>query len=133
MGSRRTGWLGVPAAALAALPACPACYPAYAALLSALGLGALERFEVQVGITLTLVAVAIGLLAVGARARGTAAPLLLGSAGASVLLVGKLTLGSTAATYGGLAGLVLASLWSLWPRVRAGRASCKLAASRGAR
>ncbi len=117
--TKREGWMGIPAAALAALPVCPACYPAYLAVLSGLGLGALESFEAQLTITALFLAVALGALAYRARQRRGLAPLAVGAFGATVVLVSKLLLGIEAGTYAGVALLVVASVWNVWPRAGA--------------
>ena len=121
--TEREGWLGVPAAALAALPACPACYPAYLAVLSGLGLGALESFEAQAALTAAFLLVAMGALAYRARFRRGYAPLALGGVGAAVVLASKLLLGIEAGTYAGVALLVVASIWNVWPKPNA---SCEI-------
>jgi hypothetical protein len=60
----------------------------------------------------------LALSALGFRAerRRGFGPILLGLAASSLLLVGKFVLGSDGAVYGGIGGLVSASLWNAWPR-----------------
>jgi hypothetical protein len=104
----------VPAVGLAALPACPACYPLYAGILSSLGLTAFTDPGRQVVITGVLVAVALGALALRSRARRAQGPLMLGVAGAALLIGGKFLLISSIVTYTGAAGLIAATAWNAW-------------------
>ncbi len=122
---RRGAWRSalsvVPAIGAALLPkvACPACWPAYAGFLSTLGLGFLMETRWLLPLTTVFLALAIGALALRARARQGYRPLGLGLVGAAVVLGGKFGLESDAAMYGGLGLLVIASLWNSWPRKRA--------------
>lgn len=123
--TKRRGWMGIPSAVLAALPACPACYPAYLALLSGLGLGALESFEAQVAVTVVFLLIALGSLAYRARDRRGFAPLVTGAIAASIVLISKLVLGFDLGTYAGVAVLVGASIWNVWPQPDLDCASCE--------
>ncbi len=112
--------IGSLGALLAAL-ACPACFPLFAAISAALGLGALGRFE---GITFHLfqgfaVVSFIGLV-VSYRQHRRLAPLLLGAISVAALGYAFYYSFSYAAVYGGLFGLVAATLWN---RFGAGTAS----------
>ncbi|MCI0462764.1 MAG: hypothetical protein L0Z62_37935 [Gemmataceae bacterium] len=63
--------------------------------------------------SLVLAVAALGFRAKRRRGYG---PLAAGVVGAVVLVLGKFVLDSNVAVYGGLAGLVGASLWNSWPR-----------------
>ncbi len=106
---------GIPAAALAALPFCPACYPMYAGIFTSRGLTPLSHTGVQTTLTLAFLAVALAALAFRARARRGYAPLAAGCIASLVVLIGKFGLGIDAMTYSGIAVLVLASVWNVWP------------------
>jgi hypothetical protein len=124
--------LGIPAAALAALPACPACYPLYAGALAALGLGALADPRAQTLLTFAFLTVALGALALRARARRGYGPLALGAAASAAVLAGKLALASNPVTYAGVGALVAASLWNLRPGTGAGSDCPRCAGEAGA-
>lgn len=116
-----SGWksslAAAPGVAFAFLPklVCPACWPAYAGLLSSIGLGFLLDRGYLLPLTAVFLAVAVGTLAFRARTRGGYGPFAVGLAAASVVLLGKFAFDSTAAMYGGIAGLVAASIWNAWP------------------
>ncbi len=117
--SRREGMLGslgIPTAGLAALPACPACYPAYAGILSSLGLTALANPSAQAALTLLFLGLSLAALAYRARCRRGYGPLALGVAASVVVFGAKFALGWDSATYAGIALLVGAALWNVWPR-----------------
>ncbi len=114
-GSSTASIVGIPAAALAALPFCPACYPMYAGIFTSLGLTPLSHTGVQAILTLAFLAVSLAALAFRARARRGYAPLAAGCIASLVVLIGKFGLGIDAMTYSGIAVLVLASVWNVWP------------------
>ncbi len=114
-GSGTASIVGIPAAALAALPFCPACYPMYAGIFTSLGLTPLPHTGVQATLTLAFLAVSLAALAFRARARRGYAPLAAGCIASLVVLIGKFGLGIDAMTYSGIAVLVLASVWNVWP------------------
>jgi hypothetical protein len=60
----------------------------------------------------------LALSALGFRAerRRGYGPMVLGLVASTFLLFGKFILGSDGAVYGGIGGLVSASLWNAWPR-----------------
>src|SRR6516162_5645051 len=127
----RDGWksslTAVPGIAFAFLPkvVCPACWPAYAGLLSALGLGFLLDETWLFPLTTAFLGLSIGALAFRARMRRNYGPFVFGLAASVVVLAGKFAFDSDAATYGGLAVLVAASIWNAWPRLRqAGCSAC---------
>jgi hypothetical protein len=67
---------------------------------------------------LTIFSLALALAALGFRAnrRRGYGPLAAGTLAAALLLVGKFVLDSNGTSYGGLAGLIGASLWNSWPK-----------------
>lgn len=131
VGSARaaSGWrsslAAAPGIAFAFLPnlVCPACWPAYAGLLSSIGLGFLLDWRYLLPVTAVFLALALGALAFRARGRRGYRPFAVGLAAAAVVLAGKFAFGSSAAMYGGIAGLVAASIWNAWPQ-RAVSVSC---------
>ncbi len=114
-GSSAVSIAGIPAAGLAALPFCPACYPMYAGILTSLGLTPLSHTGVQATLTLALLGLSLAALAFRARARRGYAPLAAGCIASLVVLMGKFGMGMVAMTYAGIAILVLASVWNVWP------------------
>ncbi|MEW6487325.1 MAG: MerC family mercury resistance protein [Thermodesulfobacteriota bacterium] len=110
----------VPAVSVALLPkiTCPACWPAYAALASALGLGAVNYGPYLLPLTVGGLALAWAGLAFRAKRRRGYGPLALGVVGGVVMMVGKFAYGSQAAMYGGIAFLLGASIWNVWPKQR---------------
>ncbi len=120
-----------PGAGAALLPVgvCPACWPAYAGLLSSLGLGFLLETTYLLPITAVLFLAALVSLAHRARERHGYRPLILGSAAATLALLGKFAASSDLLLYTGLALLVGASLWHAWPRRAASAGSCSQCAT----
>ena len=116
--ARRGAWAGLPASALTALPACPACYPAYAGLLGSLGLGSLSGVRAQAILTAIFLVAALGALLYRARSRRGFGPFLLGLGGSLTLVVSKYVLGIGGGTYLGVALLIGAALWNVWPSAR---------------
>ncbi len=114
-GSSAASIAGIPGAALAGLPFCPACYPMYAGIFTSVGLTPLSHTGVQAALTLAFLAVSLAALAFRARARRGYAPLAAGSIASLVVLGGKFGLGIDVMTYFGIAVLVLASVWNVWP------------------
>ena len=106
---------GVGAALLPAL-ACPACWPAYAGLLSSLGLGFVDYTPWVVPVMSVFLLIALGALAWQGIRRRLWAPFVLGVAGVVLLVAGKFVMGSDPLLYGGVALLVVASVWNAWPR-----------------
>ena len=123
-GSNTASIVGIPAAALAALPFCPACYPLYAGLVSSLGLTAFLHPGAQTGLTLVFLAIAVGALSFRARLRRGYRPLMLGIGASLLVLAGKFGLGWDPITYTGVALLVGAGVWNVWPRRSSESAAC---------
>ena len=82
-----------PAIGTALLPklTCPLCWPAYAALLGALGLEFFDYTPYLLPLTFIFLAVALGALAIHARRSGQRTALIIGVAGAVIVLLGKFT------------------------------------------
>ncbi|HEX9811836.1 MAG TPA: MerC family mercury resistance protein [Burkholderiales bacterium] len=128
--SPRAGWRGavaaLPAVGAAALPklTCPACWPAYAGLLSSLGVGFINYTPYLLPLTASFLLLSLVTLGWRARRRRGYGPLLLGVAASAFLLVGKFAFDSDAAMYAGIAILVAASVWNVWPRARQAVGDC---------
>lgn len=118
----RSSWkhtlLTVPAVGAALLPRliCPMCWPAYAGIVSSLGLGFLIGTTYLLPLTAAFLAVSAGALGFRARRRRGHGPLGIGVVGAVMVLIGKFQIESAATTYAGIALLVVASVWNVWPR-----------------
>ena len=122
---RIAGWRSslatLPGIGTSLLPAglCPACWPAYAGLLSSLGLGFLLKTSYLLPLTALFVLIALGALAFRAKTRRGYGPFVIGLLASGIVLGGKFALGLDVAMYGGIALLVVASLWNAWPRMLA--------------
>ena len=119
--STTRGWRGslalLPAIGIALLPnlTCPACWPAYAALLSSLGIGFLPTDKYLIPLTGVFLVFALAMLAWQARRRSRIGPLVLGSIGAVVIVLGRFVLQLDFVLYSGLAVFVSAAVWNAWP------------------
>lgn len=116
-----SGWwflTSLPGAGAALLPvgACPACWPAYAGILGSLGLGFLFNSAYVLGATIGFLGLALFGLAFRARTRRGYGPFILGLASVSWVLTFKFAFLSYPLVYAGLAGLVAASVWNVWPK-----------------
>jgi hypothetical protein len=96
--------------------ACPACWPAYAGLLSSVGLGFLVGTAYLLPLTIVFLLVALSTVAFRAASRRGYRPLLLGFFGSVGVVVGKFVWDSSDVLYGGVALLIAASIWNLWPQ-----------------
>ncbi len=67
-------------------------------------------------LTVASLVVAVAALRFRPRQRRGYGPLAVGLIGGAVLILGKFVLDSNIAGYGGLAGLIGASLWNSWPK-----------------
>jgi len=114
----KQGLVALPGVGISLLPKliCPACWPAYAAVLSSVGLGFMISTTYLLPLTVLFLAVAVGSLGFGASRRRGLGPLWMGVAAAAVILGGKFYLESNPATYAGIGFLIVASVWSSWPR-----------------
>lgn len=108
----------LPGAAVALLPnlACPACWPAYAAALGAVGLGFLLEEAWLLPLSAVFLPCAVAAMAWQARSRRGYAPAVVGSVAATAIMVGKFMLQDDVVSYVGVAGLLVASAWNVWPR-----------------
>ncbi len=106
-----------PAVGVSLLPklVCSMCSRAYAALLSSLGLGFLISTKYLLPLTLVFLSAAFGALGFRASIRSGRAPFWISVAAASVVLIGKFWLDSSATTYTGVGLLILASVWNAMP------------------
>ena len=95
---------------------CPLCWPAYAGVLSAAGLTFLMEDRWLLPISAALLAAALGALAWRATSRRGYGPLRLGTLSATAILIAKFAMDSTILVYAGIAGLVAACLWNVWPQ-----------------
>ena len=114
-------WLGsllvLPAIGAVLLPAltCPACWPAYAGLLSALGLGFVDYTPYLLPITIVFLALAVFSLGYRAKTRHGYALFFVGCGAAIIVIISKFFPSSEVGTYTGIAGLIGASIWNVWP------------------
>lgn len=103
---------------VAALPVltCPACWPLYAGLLSALGLGFVDYTPLLLPVTAVLLLISLIPLAWNARQRWGYRLVAAGFMGAVLILYGKFWLLNQPLYYVGIAILLAASIWNIWPR-----------------
>jgi hypothetical protein len=90
--------------------------PAYAGLISSVGLGFLMQTAYLLPLTVCSLLLALAALGYRADRRRGYGPLVVGVPVAVLLLAGKFVLDSDVAVYGGLTGLIGASLWNSWPK-----------------
>ena len=116
----RSTWLRslapVPGALLPLLPSvsCPACLAAYAGVVSALGLGFLFTERVLAPLIAGFLVVGIATIGWSSRTHGRRGPLLATLVGSAAVAAGRLIWRIPPAMYGGMALLVVASLWNMW-------------------
>lgn len=103
---------------VAALPVltCPACWPLYAGLLSALGLSFVNYTPFLLPVTAVLLLISLIPLVWKTRQRWGYRPIATGFMGAVLILYGKFWLLSQPLYYVGIAFLLVASIWNIWPR-----------------
>jgi len=102
-----------PAIGTALLPKifCAACWPAYTAALGTFGIGFFDYTPYMGPLMAAAILVALVSLALLAWRRRRIEPLLLGTAAAAAMLIGKFALDSNAVLYSGIAGLMVTSLF----------------------
>jgi len=109
-------------AALLPITVCPLCLPAFVGFLSAIGLGFLLQARFLLSLIVGLLILALAGLAYKAHRRRGYGPLAVGVAASAIILIGKFLLNFEPAIYFGVALLIGASIWNVWPR-RADRTS----------
>ncbi len=109
----------LPAVGVALFPSitCPACWPGYAAVLSSFGIGFLPSNRYLLPLTATFLVIYLLMLTWEARKRHRFCPLIVGTAGSIVLVVGRFVLESNPVLYAGVALLITASIWNAWPAI----------------
>ena len=116
-GGRWPGLFAAAPGALAALlPTCPFCWPLYAGTLSAVGLGFLLDQQHMLPLAGILLLLTLAPLGYKARARRGYGPLLAGIFGAGTILLGKFVWVFDVLLYAGLAALLGATVWNIWPQ-----------------
>lgn len=108
----------VVASLVAATPilTCPACWPLYAGILSSLGVGFIDYTLYILPATEAMLLVSLLTLGWKARQRHGYWPLALGTGASALLLGGKFYLGNDWLFYAGVALLIGASVWNIWPK-----------------
>ena len=126
MGRWRSFLAMAPGIGVSLLPVglCPACWPAYAGLLSSLGLGFLGERTYLLPFTILFLIAAVCALYYRARTRWGYGPFVAGLIASVTLYVGKFVLHSNPMLYVGVALLVGASLWNVWPERRSQNTCC---------
>ncbi len=89
--------------------------PAYAGLISSMGLAFLMETLYLFPLTAMCLTFSLGGLLIRARRRGKYGLFVAGLFGAILLMLGKFVFTWPFAVYGGLALLLIASLWNSWP------------------
>lgn len=116
--SRLRGSLAlIPAIVIASVPnlACPACWPAHAGVLASLGLGFLLHEAYLLPLTVTFLLLAAIPLAISCRRRRGVGPFALGIMASATVLVGKFAMKADLVMFIGIALLIAASIWNVWP------------------
>ncbi len=111
-------------AALLPVATCPACLPVYLGFLSAVGLGFLLQTKYLLPLTAGFLAMAFYGLGHKARSRRGYGPLVMGMAASAAIVIGRFLLNSDVAVYLGVALLLAASVWNLWPQKAARATVC---------
>lgn len=127
--SRRQWWRNAalfPALLAAVLPKCPLCLMAYTGLLGAAGISPSLYQRWFLPLSIGFSAIALYMLARGARQRRGYSPLFLGFIAVAALLAGKFYFDHFLITYGGASLLLAAFLWNSWPKRKAdAQAQCE--------
>ncbi|MDQ3024093.1 MAG: hypothetical protein M3R04_06895, partial [bacterium] len=128
-GSRSAPLAYLPAIATAFLApaACPCCWATWGGIVCVSGLGTLGQGKYVLPLTIVCMAVALGVMAYQAKKRRNTWPLLLAGIGAALVITGKVFAMLMPATITGAVLLLVASVWSAWPRANnAGVESCSI-------
>ncbi len=94
---------------------CPACWPLYAGLLSALGIGFVNYTAYIFPVTIIMLVISLASFWWKAQERRGYAPLIVGIVASASLVAGKFYIYNNYLFYAGAAGLVIASIWNIWP------------------
>jgi mercuric ion transport protein len=115
--SRSVSIAALPSLGVVLLPklTCPICWPAYTALLSSAGISFVNYTPYLLPTVAILLAITLCALAYRAPARRGYGPFWLGLLGSFSVLTGKFTIENDLVLYLGVALLVGASLWNIWP------------------
>jgi len=130
-GTRRWGVSIVPSVGVALLPklTCPLCWPAYTALLSTAGIGFIDYTPYLLPLTTVFLAITLWALGYRAQLRRGFGPFWLGVLGSISIVAGKFILENQAGLYVGVAILLGASLWNIWPQ-KMNRRTCRVQINR---
>jgi len=105
-------------AALVPTTLCPLCWPALAGVLSSLGLGFVMNGRWVLPVTIPLLVIAVGALALRAPSRRGYGPFVLGALAAATIVASKFAGDGGTWSYMGTGLLVAASVWNSWPAPR---------------
>lgn len=116
--SRGFSIAALPSLGVALVPklTCPICWPAYTALLSSAGISFVNYTPYLLPTIAILLVISLCALAYRAQARRGYGPFWLGLLGSFVTLIGKFVIENDLTLNLGIALLVAASLWNIWPR-----------------
>jgi hypothetical protein len=106
----------LPAFVTGGLGLCPACIPLYAGILSAFGISTTGYTAYAIWLIPIMVLISLGTLFYKARQRRGYAPFALGFLSSAGLLMGKFILANDMIFYISVAGLILSSIWNIWPQ-----------------
>lgn len=106
----------IPAIGAALLPTCPACWPIYAGLFASIGVEFAEDSPYVVPLIIFFLMIALITLGYRAQSRRGYGPLMLGIIGTTVILISKFAIISEWLLHGGVALMLAAFVWNVWPR-----------------
>lgn len=110
-------WLAIPGILVSLLPQlyCPLCWPAYTALLSSLGFGFINYTPYLLPTMVLLLLIALCSLAFRAKKRQGYKPFWLGVVAVFIIMLSKFVFKVNFMLYLGIAILLVASLWNIFP------------------
>ncbi len=122
----KAGLSSIPAVLIAMLPQvfCPACWPAYAGLLSSIGVGFVDYTPYLLPVTVILLVISMVTLAYKAKTRRGYGPLIIGTIGSLLIVVGKFVLDIDIILYLGAITLITGSMWNAWPKKKDANDDC---------
>ena len=94
---------------------CPACWPLYAGLLSSMGIGFVNYTKYIFPVTIFMLVISLVSFWWKAENRRGYAPLIVGIIASIALVAGKFYIDDNYLFYTGAMGLVIASIWNVWP------------------